>query len=178
MAVFRWGNRRSKHSFDTSKIKRITISSSLFRTSFGSSCVVTKCVSTNNTCGIERRARRYSAALSALNAFCIHGAPLHSTPGYYLLFPSGFWIARFEPATRILQRAPKALRTACLYFLNILLGLRFAPGCNLTCPSGFGITRFEASNEDSSTSAGHFITRLDRAENPSASCETLCLPLL
>ena len=68
MAVFRWGNRRSKHSFDTSKIKRITISSSLFRTNFGSSCVVTKYVSTNNTAGsraFQVRTRTRSARMVA-----------------------------------------------------------------------------------------------------------------
>src|SRR5271166_4122924 len=46
--------------------------------------------------GIERRARRYSAALSALNPFRVPGAPLRSTPGCYLTRPSGFQIAAFQ----------------------------------------------------------------------------------
>jgi putative transposase len=50
------------------QIKRITISRSLIRTNFASSCVATKYVSTSDTCGIERRARRHATALSALTA--------------------------------------------------------------------------------------------------------------
>ncbi len=62
------------------------------------------------TCGNTTIARQ-SAALSALNPFSIPGlpgAPLRSTPGFYLscLWASGSQDAK--PATRILQPAPKA----------------------------------------------------------------------
>jgi hypothetical protein len=114
---------------------------------------VTKCVSTNNTCGTERRARRYSAALSALNAFCTPGAPLRSTPGCNLIFPSGFRIARFQASDKDSSKSAESAANCVFILPQHFAGLRFIRGCNLTWPSGSWIARFQASDEDSSTSA-------------------------